>query len=85
MMHDPRVTVDQPHGEGGWGYAIVGSGFVVSLFLIGLFQVQSLFFVEWQREFNTTSLEASLMTSMFLLVLGLASKYMVCMVGRPPG
>ena len=77
-MQSDSIAVNHTHRrEGGWGFAIIASGFVVHFLLIGLFQVQSLFFVEWQREFHATSLEASLMTAMLTVPLGVVSKYFV--------
>ncbi|XP_072026890.1 uncharacterized protein [Amphiura filiformis] len=59
--------------EGGWGVLIVASVFMANFSLLGWFQTQSFFFIEWQREFNTTSVQASLLVSIGLVILGIAS------------
>ena len=60
--------------KGGWGYIIVASGAIANLMLIGWLQTQSFFFVEWKKEFNTTSVQASWMVSMGFTFFGLISK-----------
>ncbi len=65
---------DADTSEGSWGYAIVASVFMANFSLLGWFQMQSFFFVEWKREFNTTSVEASMLVSIGLVILGIASK-----------
>ncbi len=62
-------------GNNHWGYVIVASVFVVNLAVLGWFQSQTFFFVEWQREFKYTSIEASVLVSIGLLVFGLCSKF----------
>ena len=67
--------------EGGWGYIIVASGAIANLMLIGWLQTQSFFFVEWKKEFNTTSVQASWMVSMGFTFFGLISKSCVIILG----
>ena len=60
--------------EGGWSYVIVFSVFLIQILFTGWFQLQSFFFVEWQKDFQTSSLQASWLTSVGILTVGLMSK-----------
>ncbi|XP_072045253.1 monocarboxylate transporter 13-like [Amphiura filiformis] len=64
---------EPPEAEGGWGYVIVASVFVVNFAILGWFQSQTFFFVEWQREFSSSSVEASVLVSIGVLIFGIFS------------
>ena len=59
---------------GAWGYVIVFSVLLMQVLYSGWLQLQSFFFVEWQKDFQTSSLQASWLTSVGILTLGLMSK-----------
>ena len=61
--------------EGGWGYVVVAGVFLIYFLVLGYFQIQTFFYVEWQREFNTSSAETSFLVSMNTFVFGLSSKF----------
>ena len=61
-------------GEGIWGYLIVAGVFLMYFLLLGYFQIQTFFYVEWQREFDTSAAETSVLVSMNTFMFGLASK-----------
>ncbi|XP_072045924.1 monocarboxylate transporter 13-like [Amphiura filiformis] len=65
-------TTTKPR-EGGWGYMVIVSVFLMCFVEYGFYQSQTFFFVEWQREFSTSSAEASMMVSMNSFVIGVAS------------
>ncbi|XP_072045955.1 monocarboxylate transporter 13-like [Amphiura filiformis] len=73
MADNGRQLPSSKSHEGGWGYMIVASVFLMRFLVTGFYQTQSFVLVEWQREFSTSSAEASVMVSMGLIVIGVAS------------
>ncbi|XP_072046251.1 monocarboxylate transporter 12-like [Amphiura filiformis] len=71
----PDTDTEKSHAtrEGGWGYVIVASVDMVYFLFLGWFQSPTFFFVEWQREFRSTSTEASVLVSIGSVVFAIFS------------
>ncbi|XP_072046250.1 monocarboxylate transporter 12-like, partial [Amphiura filiformis] len=71
----PDTDTEKSHAtrEGRWGYVIVASVDMVFFLFLGWFQSQTFFFVEWQREFSSTSAEASVLVSIGSVVFAIFS------------
>ncbi|XP_072047346.1 monocarboxylate transporter 12-B-like [Amphiura filiformis] len=72
-MEAPDHDISEPPGEGGWGYVILAGVFVTMFSILGWFQSQTFLFVEWQREFSSTSVEASVLVSTGIVIFGIFS------------
>ena len=68
------TEVEDHNDKGGWGYGIVFSVFLMQILFTGWLQLQSFFFVEWQKDLQASSLQASWLISVGILTVGLLSK-----------
>lgn len=76
---DPEVKTDdtkpEPPPDGGYGWIIVLVVHLVQLMGIGFLTSLGIFYIEWQKYFNSTAAQTGLVVSLTSVVMGIISRY----------
>ena len=75
QVHIDSSTLHAPSlEEGGWGWVIVASNFIMLTMVFGYIFALSVFYVEWLQYFNTNATMMSLVITLCPAIKGVFSK-----------
>ena len=75
---DPEVKTDETKPEppdGGYGWIIVLAVHLIELMGIGFLTSLGIFYIEWQKYFDSTAAQTGLVVSLTSVVMGIISRY----------